>query len=601
MWELDLGSGRGAAHRSATQVAGKVVASLVFGMFLVIGAILTVQVAGEAWRGLSTHGWQAAAATILGAEVDQQSGENPYVPAVEFEYVWHGEVRTSRVLAPGDVSEDTYAEAAERLAPYPVGAIVACRIAPDGRAVLEHGSPWMALFVLFPLLFVFAGAGGLYAVWKPRRRDARGKPIEDPISSQARGGNGARALTIFGMLFTAIGAAVAWPTALSPALSMWRAGEWAAEQCVVERSDVRSHRSDDGTTYSVDILYRWKRGGSTHHSNRYSFFGGSSSGREGKAEIVRAHPAGRPFTCWVDPLQPDQAVIERGPTVQAWIAVVPFIFVAAGLSIMRLGWRHKTRRARLVETLRLSGHGPAPDDPVLEWLPDFDVALGRQRLPPESTRGGRLCGIVFAFFFWNGIVSVFVSNAIDSFERGRPDWGLALFLVPFVLIGIGLGFAIAFELLRATNARTELLANGATLRMGETLEVEWRLQGRVSKLRRLGITLEGREEATYRRGTNSHTAMQTFTSRRVVSLVDPHRMVSGRAAIALPRDLMHSFDGGHNKISWAIHVVGEIDRWPDIDERFPIVVLPLPPGQVSKPDDAVSGIERAVCEPEDAP
>jgi len=42
---------------------------------------------------------------------------------------------------------------------------------------------------------------------------------------------------------------------------------------------------------------------------------------------------------------------------------------------------------------------------------------------------------------------------------------------------------------------------------------------------------------------------------------------------------MHSFESPHNKITWFVKVTGDIPRWPDIDEAFPIRIRPLPPLQ----------------------
>ena len=37
---------------------------------------------------------------------------------------------------------------------------------------------------------------------------------------------------------------------------------------------------------------------------------------------------------------------------------------------------------------------------------------------------------------------------------------------------------------------------------------------------------------------------------------------------------MHTFAAPHNKVVWCLKVRGEIPRWPDVDEEFPLEVLP---------------------------
>ncbi len=38
---------------------------------------------------------------------------------------------------------------------------------------------------------------------------------------------------------------------------------------------------------------------------------------------------------------------------------------------------------------------------------------------------------------------------------------------------------------------------------------------------------------------------------------------------------MHSFAAPSNKIVWEIKVEGEIARWPDVNQNFPISIHPM--------------------------
>jgi hypothetical protein len=96
----------------------------------------------------------------------------------------------------------------------------------------------------------------------------------------------------------------------------------------------------------------------------------------------------------------------------------------------------------------------------------------------------------------------------------------------------------------------------------------------VDKLRRLSITLEGREEATYRRGTTSHTDKQVFATFDLVEQVAPVSAVGGSAKVTIPARSMHSFEAPNNKIVWRVRVRGDIRNWPDSDDEFPLSVAP---------------------------
>jgi hypothetical protein len=90
----------------------------------------------------------------------------------------------------------------------------------------------------------------------------------------------------------------------------------------------------------------------------------------------------------------------------------------------------------------------------------------------------------------------------------------------------------------------------------------------------LRVSLEGREEATYQSGKNTATDKNVFARLEIADVGVVPAMRSGDGTVTVPDNLMHSFTGSHNKIVWAIRVHGEIDHWPDINEDFPIKVLP---------------------------
>jgi hypothetical protein len=96
----------------------------------------------------------------------------------------------------------------------------------------------------------------------------------------------------------------------------------------------------------------------------------------------------------------------------------------------------------------------------------------------------------------------------------------------------------------------------------------------VDVLQGFRMSLEGREEATYRRGTNTATDRSVFANLEIVNLTLQAAMQTGRGTVVVPAHAMHSFSSAHNKIVWSIRIHGDIARWPDVDEEFPINVLP---------------------------
>jgi hypothetical protein len=96
----------------------------------------------------------------------------------------------------------------------------------------------------------------------------------------------------------------------------------------------------------------------------------------------------------------------------------------------------------------------------------------------------------------------------------------------------------------------------------------------VQRIQKLAIHLRGREEATYRRGTDTTTDKSVFAEHVLLETTNIVQMQSGKLVAQLPTDVMHTFNSPNNKIVWTIHLHGSIPRWPDIEVEFPLTVLP---------------------------
>ena len=48
----------------------------------------------------------------------------------------------------------------------------------------------------------------------------------------------------------------------------------------------------------------------------------------------------------------------------------------------------------------------------------------------------------------------------------------------------------------------------------------------------------------------------------------------GKVKLAIPADTMHTFKSRNNRILWVLQVKGDIPRWPDIGDEYPLEVLP---------------------------
>jgi hypothetical protein len=252
-------------------------------------------------------------------------------------------------------------------------------------------------------------------------------------------------------------------------------------------------------------------------------------------------------------------VLERGFRPFYLLGLLPLVFVIAGAGVARWAWRQ----------LRAES---APGEPRPENLEVADVPV---QLKPQMGPVGKVFGTLFFALFWNGIVSVFVWQAWKGWQSGHPDWFLTIFLIPFVLVGLGAFVFVGHFTLALANPRPRLTLGSGHTCLGDDVRIDWHFTGRASRLSSLKIFLEGREEATYRRGTDTYTDREVFATLPLIDTGNDWEIPRGSAEVRVPDDTMHSLEAASNKVVWEIKVSGEIERWPDVEQNFPITIHPL--------------------------
>ena len=203
--------------------------------------------------------------------------------------------------------------------------------------------------------------------------------------------------------------------------------------------------------------------------------------------------------------------------------------------------------------------------------PQGDVS-GPVELKPRSTPLGQLVGGILASLVWNGITWTIIWFALIR----EPDrhWFPAIILSLFALIGLVLVYATFRQFLILFNPRPRLTLSPASLKRGEVAYLQWRLTGATGGARRLQVTLEGKEEVRYRRGTSTYTETKPFASIPIVEASDSYQMLSGSTSFVVPSDTAPSFASANNKVIWSLKAQLEIANWPDSAEEFEVLVRP---------------------------
>jgi len=559
-------------------IVGKGCTSIFFAIFALVGIGFTAVVCLEIYRMAVTHTWDKTECVVLESSVlEKADEESPHWFAVRYAYHHKGTRHESDVYEDSYTGSDDYADAQRLADKYRVGSKATCYVNPSDpeEALLKRKGLWFVFIIFFPLTFVAIGVGGLYFTWRRKRKRPDGSEVPESISTKAKEtarGKKVRPWVIAGFfgIFLAVGLGVFYGMFLRPMMKIEQAKDWPEIPCTVISSRVQSHEGDDSTTYSVDIFYAYTFNGREYKSNRYSFMLGSSSGYERKKAVVNAHPPGKKAVCYVNPDDPAEAVIERGYTDDVWFCLIPLVFVAVGAGGIFFTVRNHLRKKAKTARRDVDAYAHTYAGTV-----DREVPAGPVILKPKHSPLVKLVGVTFAAAFWNGIVSIFVWQVIKGWRTGHGEWGPTLFLIPFVLIGLGLIGGIVYFLLALFNPRPKLTLSSGAVPLGGTAELRWEFTGQVRRIGKFEIVLEGREEATYRRGTNTVTDKEVFATLPIVQIDDWRDMAAGEATLAIPPDTMHSFEASNNKIIWTLKVHGDIRMWPDVKAAFPLTVLPI--------------------------
>lgn len=391
-----------------------------------------------------------------------------------------------------------------------------------------------------------------------------------PPLSEKRGSaaSGFGCLVLFFLVFLLAGGFVFHLTVLKPALGMVAARSWAQAPCRIVSSQVgESQDSDGGSTYRVEITYTYRYQGRAYQSDRYDFSTGSSSGYEGKAEVVARYPPDSECVCWVDPADPTRAVLDRELHFGYFpLALIAFVFMGAGAG--GIGWTLSSARRQRAARLAPAAAGPLAGG-----------ERGSLELRPRVSPGMALLGGVLISLFWNGIVSVLVWRVVESWRAGEPEGCLTAFAVPFVLVGLNILYYTGRKFLELFNPRPRLTLSPASPAVGETAYLAWSFSGSSGRVKRLTVVLEGTEEATYRvrsgKGRkSSRTDREVFATIPVVEVDHPFTLAAGSVSFSLPPGTMHSFTAQHNKIVWTLKIHSEIPGWPDSNDEYGIQVRP---------------------------
>lgn len=372
---------------------------------------------------------------------------------------------------------------------------------------------------------------------------------------------------LFNLIFVVVGIGVFYVASYAPMKQWYLAQSWQSVPCVILESGVRSHSSKNGTpTYSVFVAYAYEVDGKPYVSSAYNFSNDSSSGREGKEFVVEQIPPGKRTVCYVDPEDPTNAVFDR---TWNWFYAFGFIFL---FTFVPIGlWAIFSAHRKAATPLP---HRPGEVTALASPAPQMSTSPQnlQSSISPKQTLTAALVFTVLWYAILGAVGWGFLQDGF-SFANIIP-----IVIVTVMALGGLIGVAgVVRGFLGLWNPRVRLSMEPADLRLGATAELAWELTGDASRLTSFKLYLQGRESATYRRGTDTSTDHSIFEKITIAEATAQADMRMGRVHFAMPEFTMPTLDLPNNKIQWVLRVEGSIPRWPDVEEEYPVNVLPLSP------------------------
>lgn len=377
----------------------------------------------------------------------------------------------------------------------------------------------------------------------------------------------------------------------------WTIPEWQANKYFVETAGTVKDKhigtqAEGVKAFRPEVELEYQAEGETYRQwTTYDISGSYAPHVESAQEILDDYELGGECTLWYDPKDPSRAVLRRGYSWFAWLTLLlptSFLVIGGGGLVYTLLNFGKSTERRVTIAQRASELDLLKEQPgeprAFPYVPDFgDISDSpgttlAHRLPMASNMA-RIWWLLMAILFWNGTISYFLVILAQGHMRGRPDYLLTLFILPFFAVGLYLVFDFARRVMALANqGMTIVEIDEHPLYPGAECELCITQSGH-SQLEWLRVSLVCDEEATFRDGTNTRTESARVHESDVLVQDDfqasPSAQFEARCSLQIPPGAMHSFQSDHNRILWKLVVQARSHARATFERAFLLHVYPV--------------------------
>jgi hypothetical protein len=150
-------------------------------------------------------------------------------------------------------------------------------------------------------------------------------------------------------LFMCLGGAALVCIGGKAALKAWQARDWPAVSCVIDNSGINSsYKPGHDLVYAFFVAYHYSFNGQDYHSDSVGFDPPGEMDLKSAGALSNRFARGAHATCWVDPQNPTDAVLDRSVSRRDLFATIGGVAMVlasfAGVMVARSGRRRSSLR-----------------------------------------------------------------------------------------------------------------------------------------------------------------------------------------------------------------------------------------------------------------
>ena len=351
-------------------------------------------------------------------------------------------------------------------------------------------------------------------------------------------------------------------------LQLLSSQKWEPTPCTVTAMEIVETTLKGNTRlFTPSVTFSYFQNDKEYSSSRFWFGAKGTTDSNTARNAAGAFKADGQYECFVAPSDPREAVLIRTRNPEQGSATL-YSLIAVGIGAI-MGFGHfaglliryfggPTASQSNLQRAMVNGNCPIesgePDEPLV--------------IQAAESRVGVAIGLWIAGICWTGIISLIFMAVVQN-----RNWFPMIIIAVFFLVGIALLVFALYSTLQIFNPRPILACSQRDLYPGSEFELSWMFHGNAGKIQHLEIVLEGIEKVSYRQGTSTRTEEKPFFRKKIIDSDSPDSIAQGFELVAIPISTMHSFKSSNNAFTWQIRVLGKIAFWPDIRDRFEIVIL----------------------------